>query len=198
MTDIFSKNSFFLTGASSTSHFPKTDHSEIAFIGRSNVGKSTIINILTNNKKLARVSSTPGRTQQINFFLLGQELLLVDLPGYGYAKISKKDSEKLHNLIFNYISRRKQLNMLYLLIDSRHEIKNNDLMMLKFLLKNKIPLSIILTKIDKATNQSINDNISFFSTMQQKKNNTIHSIYTISAHKKINIIELKKGIINQL
>lgn len=193
MSDIFSKQCIFLIGATKRINFPYTDYPEIAFLGRSNVGKSSLINALLNKKRLARISSTPGRTQQINFFLLAKAFILVDLPGYGYAKISKKKIEQLHDLIFTYLKSRKQLKMLYLLIDSRHELKSNDLAMLKFLTTYKIPTSIVLTKIDKANKLEIEKNIIVFDEIK-KSYSIIASIYKTSSNKKIGLEDLKNGI----
>lgn len=122
---------------------------EYAFIGRSNVGKSSLINMLTNNSKLAKTSSTPGKTLLINHFLINKEWYLVDLPGYGFAKRSQKEQEKIQGIITSYILNRMQMTNLFVLIDIRHEPQKNDLEFIEWLGENEIPFSIIFTKADK-------------------------------------------------
>lgn len=128
---------------------------EFAFIGRSNVGKSSLINALTGNSKLAKVSSTPGKTRLINKFSInGGEWSLVDLPGYGYAKASKKDKEELNRIIKSYILKSNQLFLLFLLIDIRHEPLKADQEFIRFLGENSIPFSIVFTKADKLSSSA--------------------------------------------
>ena len=134
---------------------------EFAFIGRSNVGKSSLINMLTN-KPLAKTSSTPGKTLLINHFIINNEWYLVDLPGYGYAKRSKKDVDKLYSLINRYILERQQLTNLFVLIDSRHDPQKIDLDFIEFLGENQIPFSIIFTKSDKINKSELNNNVKKF------------------------------------
>lgn len=122
---------------------------EYAFIGRSNVGKSSLINMLTNNSKLAKTSSTPGKTLMINHFLINKEWYLVDLPGYGFAKRSQKEQEKIQGIITSYILNRMQMTNLFVLIDIRHEPQKIDLEFIEWLGENEIPFSIIFTKADK-------------------------------------------------
>mgnify|MGYP000057885006 FL=1 len=132
---------------------------EIAFIGRSNVGKSSLINMLTNNKKLAKTSATPGKTLLINHFLINNEWYLVDLPGYGYAKISKKEQEKLQQIISSYILCREQMTNLFVLVDSRHEPQKIDMEFIEWLGENGIPFSIVFTKADKSKPTKLKANI---------------------------------------
>jgi len=122
---------------------------EVAFIGRSNVGKSTLLNAIFNNKNIARVSNTPGRTQQINLFSVMAKLYIADLPGYGYAKLSRTAIRTLSTLIRNYLFYRAQLQRVFLLVDSRHGMKTSDFEMLSFLSECGVVAQIILTKIDK-------------------------------------------------
>jgi GTP-binding protein len=122
---------------------------EYAFIGRSNVGKSSLINMLTNNSKLAKTSSSPGKTLLINHFLINKEWFLVDLPGYGFAKRSQKEQEKIQGIITSYILNRMQMTNLFVLIDIRHEPQKIDLEFIEWLGENEIPFSIIFTKADK-------------------------------------------------
>lgn len=128
---------------------PQDGRPEYAFIGRSNVGKSSLINMLTNNSKLAMTSATPGKTLLINHFLVNKEWYLVDLPGYGYAKRSRKEMEKIQQIISNYILEREQMTNLFVLIDIRHEPQKIDMEFLEWLGENSVPFSIIFTKADK-------------------------------------------------
>jgi GTP-binding protein len=128
---------------------PKTDLPEYAFIGRSNVGKSSLINMLTERNKLAMTSSTPGKTMLINHFLINEEWYLVDLPGYGFAMRGKKEMDKLQNLITHYVLDREQLTCLFVLIDIRHEPQKKDLDFLEFIGENGVPFAIVFTKADK-------------------------------------------------
>ena len=128
---------------------PKQKFPEFAFIGRSNVGKSSLINMLCNNRKLAMTSSTPGKTRLVNHFLINRQWYLVDLPGYGYAKMSMSGRQKLAQMIRNYINLSPDLTMLFVLIDSRHDIGKIDMDFLFELGESRIPFGIIFTKGDK-------------------------------------------------
>ncbi len=147
---LFAGTCDFFAGAAKPWQIPESELPEFAFIGRSNVGKSSLINTLTNRKSLARVSQNPGCTKQINFFRLGDVLSLVDLPGYGYAKISNEDRYNWDNLIHQYLRGRTQLKRVFLLIDSRHELKDIDIKTMAFLDDYAISYQIVLTKIDKS------------------------------------------------
>ncbi len=129
---------------------------EFAFIGRSNVGKSSLINMLTGRRGLAKTSSTPGKTQLVNHFLINKEWYLVDLPGYGYAKMGKKGRAELSNIIDDYILNSKEMVLLFVLIDSRHDIQQNDMDFLSSLGENGIPFAIIFTKCDKLSQTAFN------------------------------------------
>ena len=128
---------------------PKQKFPEFAFIGRSNVGKSSLINMLCNNKKLAMTSSKPGKTRLVNHVLINRQWYLVDLPGYGYAKLSATGKQKLEQVIRNYINLSQEMVMLFVLIDSRHDIGNVDMDFLTELGQSQIPFAIIFTKGDK-------------------------------------------------
>ena len=130
---------------------PDSNLPEYAFIGRSNVGKSSLINMLTGNVSLAKTSSTPGKTTLINHFLINDEWYIVDLPGYGYAKRGKSQVEEIQRAINGYVLYRKQLTCLFLLIDSRHEPQKIDLDFIHFLGENGIPFAIVFTKADKCS-----------------------------------------------
>ena len=144
------KSAEFVISNSSVGKCPSTHAPEYAFIGRSNVGKSSLINMLTNNKKFAKTSATPGKTLLINHFLINNEWYLVDLPGYGYAKISKKEQEKLQQIISSYILCREQMINLFVLVDSRHEPQKIDMEFIEWLGENGIPFRIVFTKADKS------------------------------------------------
>ena len=128
---------------------PQGMRHEYAFIGRSNVGKSSLINMLTNHSGLAKTSSTPGKTMLINHFLVNDEWYIVDLPGYGYASRGKESREQLKQIIESYILRRKQMTNLFVLIDSRHKPQKIDMEFMQWLGENGVPFSIVFTKLDK-------------------------------------------------
>ena len=128
---------------------PVSDKNEYAFIGRSNVGKSSLINMLTGRKNLAHTSSTPGKTMLINHFIINDEWYIVDLPGYGFAQRGKESRDKLRKMIEGYVLERQQMTNLFVLIDSRHEPQKIDLEFMEWLGENGVPFSIIFTKLDK-------------------------------------------------
>jgi GTP-binding protein len=141
---------------------PKPDLPEYAFIGRSNVGKSSLINMLTGRKTLAKISGKPGKTQVINHFLINELWYLVDLPGYGYAKVPKSQREKWENFVVDYIVGRENLMCLFVLIDTRIDPQKIDLDFIDFLGNNGIPFIIIFTKTDKITANQVQKNIAAF------------------------------------
>lgn len=140
----------FIAGVASLEQLPEAGPPEIAFIGRSNVGKSSLLNALTGRKALARVSNTPGRTQQLNFFTLAEKMYLVDLPGYGYAKVSKTEKRDWNFLIKDYLRGRTTLTRVMLLVDSRHGLKESDNEFLKLLDQSAVTTQVVLTKTDLA------------------------------------------------
>ncbi|MBQ6191276.1 MAG: YihA family ribosome biogenesis GTP-binding protein [Bacteroidaceae bacterium] len=141
---------------------PKGDLPEFAFIGRSNVGKSSLINMLTGRAHLAKTSATPGKTILINHFLINKEWFLVDLPGYGYAKRGQQQRDELQRMITGYILRREQMMNLFLLIDSRHEPQRIDLEFIEWLGENSIPFSIVFTKADKLSKGKLAANVKHY------------------------------------
>jgi GTP-binding protein len=150
------KSAKFITSSPRADMCPDTTEPEYAFIGRSNVGKSSLINMLTKHNKLAMTSSTPGKTMLVNHFLINDEWYIVDLPGYGFAQRGKREMEKLKNLITHYVLERQQLTCLFLLIDIRHEPQRKDLEFIQFLGENGVPFVIVFTKADKISKQTIN------------------------------------------
>ena len=143
------KRAKFIVSNQNVKDCPKSDLPEYAFIGRSNVGKSSLINMLTNNKKLAKTSSKPGKTRLINHFLIDSSWHLVDLPGYGYAKASKSEKKNFQKLVTDYFINRIQLISAFILVDVRHEAQKIDIEFMRWLTINKIAFSIVFTKIDK-------------------------------------------------
>lgn len=141
---------------------PKSDLPEYAFIGRSNVGKSSLINMLTKNSKLAMTSSTPGKTLLINHFLINKQWHLVDLPGYGYAQRGKKMMEKIQKLIEYYVLEREEMTCLFVLVDSRLKPQKIDLEFMEWLGENGVPFGIIFTKADKQTINKTKQNVEFY------------------------------------
>ena len=142
---------------------PQDGKPEYAFIGRSNVGKSSLINMLTNRKGLAMTSSKPGKTQLINHFIINDEWYLVDLPGYGYAQRGKKGREMIQKIIESYILEREALTALFLLLDCRHEAQKIDLEFMEWLGENGIPFSIVFTKTDKLSKSKLKTNMIAYS-----------------------------------
>jgi GTP-binding protein len=149
----------FVISNSKVEDCPNSQLPEYAFIGRSNVGKSSLINMLTGRKNLAKVSGKPGKTRLINHFLINDSWHLVDLPGYGYAKVSKKEKKVFQKFITDYFKKRKQLVNAFVLVDSRHEPQSIDLEFMQWLGVNAIPFSIIFTKTDKLKPQALDQNI---------------------------------------
>lgn len=145
----------FVLGVAELKQLPEPDMSEVAFIGRSNVGKSSLINALTGRKDLARTSNTPGRTQQLNFFNLGGKIYIVDLPGYGYAKVSRSQVEEWTKLMKKYLRGRPNLRCVFVLIDARHGLKPSDLDMMKMLDETAVNYRIVLTKCDKQKDEQL-------------------------------------------
>lgn len=143
------KTARFVQSSTAVNQCPATVYPEYAFAGRSNVGKSSLINYLLNRHKLARTSSTPGKTLLINHFLVNERFYFVDLPGYGYARTAKKERKKILALIFSYIKTRKNLSCLFLLLDSRLEPLENDKLMIQWLGEEGIPFVLVFTKTDK-------------------------------------------------
>jgi len=152
----------YITSSAKVSQCPTPDKPEYAFIGRSNVGKSSLINMLTGRRKLAKVSGSPGKTITINHFLVDNSWYLVDLPGYGYAKRSKSERARWEKLIRHYILQRPNLLTLFLLIDIRHEPQKNDLDFMEWLAVSKIPFLILFTKSDKLSLSDQNKNLKIY------------------------------------
>jgi len=149
------KQSEFITSAVKREQYPLDNRVEVAFVGRSNVGKSSIINSLTNRKKLAKVSQTPGKTRLVNFFLINNDFYLVDLPGYGYAKVSKSEKDSWGKTVEMYLTGREQLKRVVLLVDSRHKPTGDDIMMYEWFKHFGYNVVVVGTKSDKITKNEL-------------------------------------------
>lgn len=143
------KNPEFTISAVSPKQYPQDDLPQIVLVGKSNVGKSSFINTLVNRKKLARTSSEPGKTRQINFYNMDNKFYLVDLPGYGYSKMSKKEQEKVGSFIEEYLQKSKKIALIIFVIDIRHEPTSNDKLMYDYIFKTNLPCIVIANKADK-------------------------------------------------
>ena len=169
---------------------PKGDLPEYAFIGRSNVGKSSLINMLTNRSKLAMTSATPGKTLLINHFLVNKEWYLVDLPGYGYAARGKKQVDKIQKIIENYVLEREQMTNLFVLIDVRHDPQKIDLEFFEWLGENGVPFSIIFTKADKVSVGKAKANVEAYMKKLSEQWEELPPYFLSSSEKKIGRVEI--------
>ncbi len=158
------KNAVYVKSSATISQCPEHQRPEYAFIGRSNVGKSSLINMLTGNKKLAKTSATPGKTLLINHFKINNDWYLVDLPGYGFAKRSKTERTKLEQMISGYILQRENLTNLFVLIDCRHEPQLIDLEFMQWLGESGVPFSIVFTKADKLSKAALTTSVNAYLT----------------------------------
>lgn len=184
----------FVTSSAKADQCPQPDKPEYAFIGRSNVGKSSLINMLTGRKKLAKVSGSPGKTILINHFIIDQAWYLVDLPGYGYAKRSKSERAKWQKMIRNYLLTRTNLLTIFLLIDIRHEPQANDLEFMGWLAVSQIPFTMVFTKADKLKLSQKNEKIASYKKRLAKDWVELPNIITTSSSDKTGREELLKFI----
>lgn len=185
----------FVMGIQKTSQIPESKFPEIAFIGRSNVGKSSLINA-TVNKKIALTSKTPGRTKQLNFFLLDDQLSIVDMPGYGYAKASKRDIEDWEKLSYRYFSTRANLKRVFLLIDSRRGLNQKDEEIINIFNTLAVSYQLVLTKTDELKPDELNKMIAKITEDSQKFPALHPVILATSSNNKSGINELRKAIID--
>lgn len=162
------KSAEFIVSNSEVSKCPSENLPEYAFIGRSNVGKSSLINMITGRSKLAKTSGTPGKTQLINHFKINKNWFLVDLPGYGYARVSKTTKKEFQSFITDYFKQRKALVCTFVLVDSRHTPQKIDVEFMEFLAENEIPFAIIFTKTDKLKPKAITQNIAKYEATMLK------------------------------
>lgn len=178
------KSAKFVCSSSRVGQCPKGDIPEFAFIGRSNVGKSSLINMLCGVKGLAKVSSTPGKTQLINHFLVDESWYLVDLPGYGYAKVSKNARKGFSKLINDYTLRHENLCFLFILVDSRHEPQRIDLEFIEAMGEAEVPFAIVFTKCDKLSAAGLERNLSAYKKTLSRTWAELPLFFTTSSEKK--------------
>ncbi len=178
------KDAHFLCSNSKIDKLPKDNMPEYAFIGRSNVGKSSLINALVQKKGLAKTSATPGKTIAINHFVVNGQWYLVDLPGYGYARRSKKSREEWRVMLANYIARRRNLMYTFVLVDSRIEPQDSDTGFMEWLGENQIPFSIVFTKADKLSNNELNTNVEAYKKRLLEDWEELPPIFVTSAETK--------------
>ncbi len=179
------KNAEFLKSSSKWQECPEPNRAEYAFIGRSNVGKSSLINAMMNHKDLAKTSQTPGKTQLINHFLINEQWYLTDLPGYGYAKVSKVKRKDFEKLITNYVLNRVNLVNLFVLVDVRHAPQKIDLEFMQWLGESQIPFSVVFTKADKLSPGNVNKNVEVYRTKMLELWEDLPHMFITSAEKKI-------------
>ncbi|NFN86240.1 YihA family ribosome biogenesis GTP-binding protein [Clostridium sporogenes] len=184
------KKAEFVISAVKRAQYPEDGRPEIAFVGRSNVGKSTLINTLTNRRKLVKVSSTPGKTRLINFFLINDNMYFVDLPGYGYAKVSKKEKENWGYIMEQYLVERNQLKKIVLLVDSRHKPTGDDINMYNWIKHYNYEVLVVGTKLDKLKRNDINKNKKIIrDALKMDKDDKILLISSLSKEGKEEVLE---------
>ena len=193
---LFSSQVDFVKGVVSLDGFPPDDRPEVCFAGRSNVGKSSLLNAITKRKSLARTSNTPGRTQQINYFSVGNKLYIVDLPGYGYAKAPLHEVKKWQKLVFSYMSGRRNLKRIFLLIDIRHGIKSNDIEIMNLLDEAAVNYQIIFTKCDKIKGQILENLVMDYTKSLNSQIAVYPEVIISSAQKKEGIEIIRSEIEN--
>ena len=184
----------FIGAFPKTDDCPKTEFPEFAFIGRSNVGKSSLINLITNRKELAKVSKTPGKTQTINFFLIDESWHLVDLPGYGYARVSKSTREVFSKMIKYYLTHREQLLTVFVLIDATLSPQKIDIEFINWLGEMRLPFAVIFTKSDKDKALTIQKNIKQFKSKMLENWTSLPTMILTSAEKNRGSKEIMKFI----
>lgn len=175
------KQAEFVSSESDVRKCPSPSKPEFAFIGRSNVGKSSLLNMLTNRKNLAKTSNKPGKTQTINHFIINDQWYLVDLPGYGYASVSKEKRAGFGKIIENYVLKRENLHCLFILIDSRLEPQKIDLAFIQWVGEKEIPLCLVFTKADKLTKNQLKRNISSYESTLGKQWEELPSMLVTSS-----------------
>ena len=189
------KKAEFIKSFANITGLEKLNKPQFAFVGRSNVGKSSLLNALCNRKNLAKTSSTPGRTRLINTFLINEMFYFIDLPGYGFAKASKTEQMGWQSLIGGYLENSKDLKMVFVLVDSRHEPTDKDLQMLEYLYAFQIPFKLVATKIDKLNKSELNKNKQMIASCLGVG---IDDIIFVSSEKKQNLEKVWQEVENQI
>ena len=187
----------FVTSAVRRSQYPTDKMAEFLLVGRSNVGKSSFINTLTNRKNLARISAIPGKTQTLNFYLINENFYLVDVPGYGFAKVSKVLKNKFGLIIEDYLKERDNLKRVFMLIDFRHKPTNDDVLMYDYLKYYNIPVTIVATKCDKVSKGSYDKNKNIIKdTLKLAENDNLVLFSTVNKAGKQDIYDIIENAIN--
>ena len=185
------KNPKFEISAVSPKQYPKSDLPEIVLVGKSNVGKSSFINTMINRKSLARTSSEPGKTRQINFYNMDNSFYFVDLPGYGFSKMSKTEQEKVGSFIEQYLTHRNNISLIIFLVDIRHNPTENDLLMYDYILKTNLPSVVLCNKADKIAPTKVQD---YVENIKQQLGISYSPILAFSSEKKIYMNDVWKKI----
>jgi GTP-binding protein len=191
---LFRQATVFVKGVVNVAGLPAADIPEVAFAGRSNVGKSSLLNALLNRQGLARTSNTPGRTRELNYFLLGEALHIVDMPGYGYARASKSLVRGWNQLVQDYLRGRTQLKRVFLLIDSRHGVKENDRATMELMDQSAVSYQLVLTKVDKLKPREVEAAIVAASEAVKKHGAAFPDVIATSADKKQGIEALREAV----
>ena len=187
----------FVTSAVRRSQYPTDKMPEFLLVGRSNVGKSSFINTLVNRKNLARISAIPGKTQTLNFYLINDNFYLVDVPGYGFAKVSKELKNKFGLIIEDYLKERDNLKRVFMLVDFRHKPTNDDVMMYDYLKYYNIPVTIIATKCDKITKGNYDKNKKILKeTLKLVDSDDLVLFSTVNKVGKVEVHEIIENILN--
>ncbi len=184
----------FIKSSAKLEQCPETNKPEYAFVGRSNVGKSSLINVLANRKKIALTSSSPGQTRMINHFLVNEAWYLVDLPGYGYAKLSKTERVKFNAMIRSYLTKRENLTCLFLLLDIRHSPIDADIEFINWLGENMVPFNIVFTKTDKLNKEIAAQNVENYKNFLLESWDSLPKIFITSSTKRIGNDDIVKYI----
>ena len=195
MESNYIKKSEFLISVAKKEDVMKTDLPQIAVVGKSNVGKSSFINFLAGNTKLARVSKTPGRTRFINYFKFNEGFILVDLPGYGYAKASVDEKNKWKDLVDGFFNDSNDLKHVLLLVDLRHDLTENDLIMYNFLFRKNLPFSVVATKSDKLPKSKVKNQVNHLAAILKLGSGDIIPISAQAGAGKTQIIEKLKEVL---
>lgn len=188
----------FIISAMRISQYPTDNLPEFMLVGRSNVGKSSFINTITNNKKMARVSNTPGKTRNLNFYLLNNSFYLVDVPGYGYASTSKKEQRKFGLMIEEYLENRPNLARVFMLVDLRHKPSGDDVLMYKYLKYFNLPVTVVGTKSDKISkNKLVKAQDTVLKELQLEQGDSLIALSNVNKEGRDKVLSEIEGLINE-